>query len=403
MKIRILNTILFCCIGLFSNAQFSSYNWNGAMFYSANTQAKRYIIGRVYFNAYHWGSYGNMKIKIKASYFSSGNLEYLIQNQQSGIVINCISAFGTLANYGSISLGEAVNTGTNYSGGDNFYKEIYLDVDYYTSWTAECEVTGLFEMNKFSLGSETQYSYMTLFSSPLSQSIASFYTNSKLIKSSSGNHTSIFDGNIGIGTNSPSSKLNVFQGAGDNNVGSAAIRVGGTDNYPSLEFGIKGPYDGMISTYGNDLHIYAGNWRSNGATASENHNISFYTSQAGSPNWNTAKMVLNHYGNLGIGTINPSERLSVNGNIRAKKLIVSQQNWSDYVFYKGYKLRPLNELEKYIQKYQHLPDVPSTKEVQSKGINVGDTQALLLKKIEELTLYIIELEKKINQFVKLKS
>ncbi|MBA4260120.1 MAG: hypothetical protein C0446_13230 [Chitinophaga sp.] len=102
-------------------------------------------------------------------------------------------------------------------------------------------------------------------------------------------------------------------------------------------------------------------------------------------------------GNVGIGTTNPTERLSVNGNICAKKLIVSQQNWSDYVFYKNYKLRPLNELEKYIQKYQHLPDVPSTKEVQSKGINVGDTQALLLKKIEELTLYVIKQDKKINE------
>jgi hypothetical protein len=66
------------------------------------------------------------------------------------------------------------------------------------------------------------------------------------------------------------------------------------------------------------------------------------------------------------------------------------------VFYKGYKLRPLNELEKFIQKHQHLPDVPSTKEVQSKGINVGDTQAILMKKIEELTLYIIELSKKVQ-------
>jgi hypothetical protein len=201
------------------------------------------------------------------------------------------------------------------------------------------------------------------------------------------------NGNVGIGTISPFTKLNVFQGAGDNNVGSPAIRVGGTGNYPSLEFGIKGAYDGMISTYGNDLHIYAGNWRYNNVASTENHSISFYTSQIGSTNWNTAKMYLNHYGNLGIGTTNPTERLSVNGNIRAKKLIISQQNWSDYVFAKGYKLRSLAEVENYFKTNQHLPDVPSAKEVVSKGINVGDTQALLLKKIEELTLYVIELKK----------
>jgi hypothetical protein len=111
-------------------------------------------------------------------------------------------------------------------------------------------------------------------------------------------------------------------------------------------------------------------------------------------------MFIKNNGNVGIGSINPSEKLSVNGNIRAKKLIVSQQNWSDYVFYKNYKLRPLNELEKFIQQYQHLPDIPSTKNVQSKGINVGDTQALLLKKIEELTLYIIEQDKKHQKILK---
>lgn len=97
--------------------------------------------------------------------------------------------------------------------------------------------------------------------------------------------------------------------------------------------------------------------------------------------------------NVGIGTTTPTEKLSVNGNIRAKKLIVTQQNWSDYVFYKGYKLLPLKEVEKYIQQYQHLPDMPSAKEVQVNGISVGDTQALLLKKIEELTLYVISIQK----------
>jgi hypothetical protein len=115
---------------------------------------------------------------------------------------------------------------------------------------------------------------------------------------------------------------------------------------------------------------------------------------------NTWQVFINEQGSVGIGTLNPSEKLSVNGNIRAKKLIISQQSWSDYVFYKNYKLRPLNELEKFIQQYQHLPDIPSTKDVQSNGINVGDTQALLLKKIEELTLYIIEQEKNHQKLLK---
>lgn len=86
-------------------------------------------------------------------------------------------------------------------------------------------------------------------------------------------------------------------------------------------------------------------------------------------------------------------KVSVNGIIQAKKLVITQTGWSDYVFAKNYKLRTLPEVENYIKAYQHLPDVPSAKEVAAKGISVGDTQALLLKKIEELTLYVIELKK----------
>lgn len=97
--------------------------------------------------------------------------------------------------------------------------------------------------------------------------------------------------------------------------------------------------------------------------------------------------------NVGIGTANPTEMLSVNGNIRAKKLIVTQNGWPDYVFSTTYKLRPLAEVADYVQANKHLPDIPSAKEVEEKGLDIGKTQAALLKKIEELTLYIIELKK----------
>jgi len=110
-----------------------------------------------------------------------------------------------------------------------------------------------------------------------------------------------------------------------------------------------------------------------------------------------AKMKILANGNIGIGTLNPGEKLSVNGNIRAKKILVSQTGWPDYVFDSSYSLRSLVEVENFITKNKHLPDMPSAKEVEEKGISIGDNQALMLKKIEELTLYILQLEKRIKQ------
>ena len=98
-------------------------------------------------------------------------------------------------------------------------------------------------------------------------------------------------------------------------------------------------------------------------------------------------------GNVGIGTTTPSEKLAVNGNIKARKLIVTTSQWPDYVFKSGYKLRTLDMVEAFIKKNKHLPDVPSEKEISEGGLDVGSMQAILLQKIEELTLYLIEQNK----------
>lgn len=98
-------------------------------------------------------------------------------------------------------------------------------------------------------------------------------------------------------------------------------------------------------------------------------------------------------GNIGIGTANPTVKLAVNGKINCKEVEVTLTGWSDYVFKDGYNLKPLSEVEAFINDNKHLPGVPSEAEVLQKGTNLGEMDALLLKKIEELTLYVIDLKK----------
>lgn len=109
----------------------------------------------------------------------------------------------------------------------------------------------------------------------------------------------------------------------------------------------------------------------------------------------TGNTVIN--GNVGIGTTTPAEKLSVNGKVRAKEIKVEASNWPDYVFTKDYKLPSLNETELHIKEKGHLPGIPSAEEVKANGIDLGEMNAKLLKKIEELTLLMIQLNKKVEE------
>lgn len=118
---------------------------------------------------------------------------------------------------------------------------------------------------------------------------------------------------------------------------------------------------------------------------------------------NSTKMVINKDGSIGIGTLltnNPNgHKLAVNGSIGAKAVRVevsTSVTWADYVFDKKYKLKSIKELDAYVKTYKHLPNIPSASEVEKDGIDVATMDAKLLEKIEELTLYIIELNKRIE-------
>jgi hypothetical protein len=89
--------------------------------------------------------------------------------------------------------------------------------------------------------------------------------------------------------------------------------------------------------------------------------------------------------------------LAVNGFVKSKEIVVELANWADYVFDEKYKLRPLEEVEMFIKKNKHLPNIPSATEIQEKGLQLGDTQKKMMEKIEELTLYVIELKKEMDK------
>lgn len=103
-------------------------------------------------------------------------------------------------------------------------------------------------------------------------------------------------------------------------------------------------------------------------------------------------------GSVGIGTSNTSGyKLAVAGNVIAEEIVVKlKQDWPDYVFDKNYKKTDLKELDNYISLNKHLPNLPNAANVNNKGIKMGELQIKLLEKIEELTLYIIDQNKEIE-------
>ncbi len=130
-----------------------------------------------------------------------------------------------------------------------------------------------------------------------------------------------------------------------------------------------------------------GNTVSLGTTG--NSPIAIYTNSAN-------RIFINEFGSVGVGTDNPGiYKLAVNGSIRAKELRINT-GWADYVFEKGYQLKPLREVEQFINTHNHLPGIPPAALLQKEGVDVSDMQTKMMAKIEELTLYMIAAQKKIE-------
>lgn len=120
--------------------------------------------------------------------------------------------------------------------------------------------------------------------------------------------------------------------------------------------------------------------------------------------WDTQKwddnFVVTADGKVGIGISRPKNTLDVNGKLHAREVLIDNTGWADFVFDKSYKLPTLEEVEAHINKHSRLPEIPSEAEVKENGINVGEMQVILLQKIEELTLYVIQQQKELNEVKK---
>jgi hypothetical protein len=120
-----------------------------------------------------------------------------------------------------------------------------------------------------------------------------------------------------------------------------------------------------------------------------------------STNDNSERMRIDANGNVGVGTTIPDQKLTVKGKIHAEEVIVDLNvPMADYVFKPTYKLMPLHEVEQFVKTNSHLPEIPSATEITKNGLSMGEMQNKLLQKVEELTLYIIEQQKEIEELKK---
>jgi hypothetical protein len=265
------------------------------------------------------------------------------------------------------------------------------------------------------------------------------------------------NGNVGIGTSFPDSKLHIFGGRvklGNIGTGFASglgiysgpdatngyvwmdfssenvftIQGGNSSNSTSTPIVLQnqGGRVGIGTTSPNEKLEVAGNIRQSGRTtylyganSNENQALMFagWGVAHGGIYWrgdsrtftiNTGDFADNpgHYGNANLAVTgnvligktsqsNTSYKLDINGIARANKIVVNTTG-ADFVFEEDYSLRTLEELQKYIQQNKHLPEIPSAQEMEKEGLDVGDLNIKLLQKIEEMTLYIIAQNKKMQ-------
>jgi len=215
--------------------------------------------------------------------------------------------------------------------------------------------------------------------------------------STNGNDIYRASGNVGIGTSSPNGNLHIknstpeesgvliIQGKQSGNSGNSTEIVMSTDwsTANNTEVSDQAGRKAIIKAIANN------SW-------GENVRLGFFTSSNKNV-YPLERMTISPGGNIGIGTQTPEANLTVAGDIHAREIRVKTDAGADFVFAKEYDLLSLEEVEEFIKMNKHLPEIAPEAEMIKNDINIGDFQIQLLQKIEELTLYIIELNKKNHQ------
>ncbi len=213
------------------------------------------------------------------------------------------------------------------------------------------------------------------------------------------------EGKVGIGTTNPQNRLQISGGHGDTNMN---LHYGHPDPNLHADLTLWASEPGWTYTgtgIGNNVYNSSsgpGIIRMNtlkGGSYLRLLDQELRLNVVKKDGTDVSALAVDPSGNVGVGTTTPKEKLSVNGNIRAKEIKVETASWPDYVFAKDYALPSLKETEQHMQEKGHLPGIPSAQEVKSNGVDLGEMNAKLLKKIEELTLHLIEKDKQLNSLL----
>ncbi|WPU95631.1 hypothetical protein SNE25_08880 [Mucilaginibacter sabulilitoris] len=206
-------------------------------------------------------------------------------------------------------------------------------------------------------------------------------------------------GNVGVGTNDPWAKLTVY----------ASSVLGGSPKDSVLLSSVSGR-GGASNTFKNNIWLVRNSAGSDWTSTNLHDGIavdgSFGSPQTDTKTWwernpykdiqswgNAANTYLSiNKGNVGVGVIDTKGyKLAVNGGVIATAVTVKlNSDWPDYVFKRDYKLPSLAAVKTYIDQHQHLPEIPSEQEIVKKGLDLGEMNKVLVKKVEELTLYLLE-------------